>query len=212
MKQKVVVFSPHPDDDLIGCGGSLINHLKEGADVLVVYLTSGELGTLGYIPKKLAKIRETEARSAAKIIGLKKLIFLRQPDSCLKFTKKLLAKVVKIISHEKPNIIYIPHAKENNADHVATYKIVKSAVKNVLTKKGNRIAPIILEYEIWTTLQNYNYIEDISRSMNLKILALKKHKTQLISKNYAEAAKNLARYRGIMTGKGNYVEVFKMIN
>jgi LmbE family N-acetylglucosaminyl deacetylase len=58
----VVVFSPHPDDELIGCGGTLIDHVKKGDNVIVVYITSGENGNPRYSPEMLKEIWEKEGK------------------------------------------------------------------------------------------------------------------------------------------------------
>ena len=76
----VLVIAPHPDDETIGCGGTLCLHQQRGDRVAVVFLTSGELG-LKQLPRAKAwAVRETEGRAAAKILGLARAEFLRQPD------------------------------------------------------------------------------------------------------------------------------------
>jgi LmbE family N-acetylglucosaminyl deacetylase len=66
----------------------------------------------------------------------------------------------------------------------------------------------VLAYEVWTPLLEFNYVEDISEFMNLKIAALRKHQSQIKIIRYDEAAEGLARYRGAMTGVGKHCEVF----
>jgi LmbE family N-acetylglucosaminyl deacetylase len=64
---------------------------------------------------------------------------------------------------------------------------------------------------VWTPLSEFNYIEDISEFIDKKIAALRKHESQIKSLRYDEAAEGLARYRGAMTGKGKYCEVFQIV-
>ena len=58
LRDRVLVFSPHPDDDILGCGGSLIAHVNKGAKVTVIYMTSGEAGKGDENPERLRQIRE----------------------------------------------------------------------------------------------------------------------------------------------------------
>ena len=103
---RVMVFAPHPDDDIIGCGGSLIMHKKNGAEIVVVYMTSGDKG--GKSSKsskraksssnKVARIREQEAQNACALLGITELIFLRERDGKLNmYTRETFRKIKDII-------------------------------------------------------------------------------------------------------------------
>ena len=91
----VLVFAPHPDDAAISCGGT-ISKLSKKNKVIVVYMTSGEAGSIKISEKKLAKQREAEVKKAAKILGVKKTIFLRNPDGFLEFNKKTCKKLFQL--------------------------------------------------------------------------------------------------------------------
>ena len=78
--RNILVIAPHPDDESIGCGGTLCRHTARGDRVVAVFLTSGELG-LEHLPREEAwRVREGEAEAAAEVLGLADLIFLRCPD------------------------------------------------------------------------------------------------------------------------------------
>ncbi len=81
----VVVFSPHPDDDILGCGGSLIGHVENGGHVTIVYLTSGDAAKWDLGPEDLARVREEEARRAAEMLGIEDLVFLQELDQIALF-------------------------------------------------------------------------------------------------------------------------------
>ena len=76
----VVVIAPHPDDEAIGCGGSICLHHSRGDRVTAVFLTSGELGLKHLPADEACRIREAEARAAATILGIAAIDFLRLPD------------------------------------------------------------------------------------------------------------------------------------
>ena len=217
MTLKVMVFAAHPDDDIIGCGGSIAKHVMAGNRVSVCYMTSGDAGSLKYPGKRLAFIREAEARRAAKVIGTSKLFFLRNPDGYLQCDKKNLEKATSLIRKEKPDIVYVHHASDNHADHRAAYSIVSEAVGRAGSACFRQCGPkpwearALLAYEVWTPMHDFNYSEDITGFMKKKMDALKQHKSQISNVKYDEASEGLSRYRGIMHGSGKYAEVFRIV-
>lgn len=214
---RVLVFSPHPDDELIGCGGSISKHLKQGNEVTVVYMTSGEAGSLKHSKEELAKTREKEAAEASKILGVKDLIFLRNPDGYLEYNKDNLVKIIGIIRDKKPDLVYLPHKNDAHKDHMKTNELVIEAVGRAAGPwfQECRGEPwsvnTVLCYEVWTPLQEISYVEDITDFINLKIKALEQYKSQIQDIQYDEAVKGLNRYRGVMTGKGEYCECFQVL-
>src|SRR5258708_34888718 len=79
-QMNILVIAPHPDDETLGCGGTLCLHARGGGRVTAVFLTSGELG-LKQLPRREAHlVRERETVRAASILGLAQLHFLRCAD------------------------------------------------------------------------------------------------------------------------------------
>ena len=120
----VLIFAPHPDDDIIGCGGSIVKHVRQENNVEIVYLTSGESGGLGGSPEEISAIREYEAKKAAKHVGAGKVHFLRQPDGYLTATKENITAITTLLRQAKPDIIYIPPANDNHRDHRAAHELL----------------------------------------------------------------------------------------
>lgn len=214
---KVLIFAPHPDDDLIGCGGSIAKHVKQGNDVKVIYITSGDAGSLKHSKEELAKIREEEARKAAKILGVEDLVFLRNQDGYVEYNKKNLTDIVNIIREEKPGLVYIPHKNDAHTDHMKTHELVVESIGRASGPwfqecKGEPWSvDTLLCYEVWTPLQEISYTEDITKFIGLKIKALEQHKSQIQDIPYDKAVKGLNRYRGVMTGNGEYCECFQVL-
>src|SRR6266550_1065426 len=80
---QILVISPHPDDESVGCGGTIRKHVLTGDAVHVVFLTSGEAGGHGRSAEETMRLREAEARDAAHILGLTSVEFWHQPDGRL---------------------------------------------------------------------------------------------------------------------------------
>ena len=81
---RILVLSPHPDDESIGCGGTLRRHVLGRDQVKVVFLTSGERGGHGRPPEETRQVREAEARAAGRILGVRRLEFWQQPDGAVR--------------------------------------------------------------------------------------------------------------------------------
>ncbi len=214
---KVMVFAPHPDDEVIGCGGTIAAHVRAGDKVVIAYLTSGEAGSLAILPNELRTIREGEARQGAEIIGVKDLIFLRFPDGYLDFSPERIRTLVKIIRDKKPDVIYLPHSQETPRDHRVSHDLVLEAVRrasgNWFQDCGTEPCAVkqVLAYEVWTPIVSPTYYNDITAWIDLKTAALRCHTSQVSAVAYDEAVRGLNRYRGILSGMGDYCEAFHVI-
>ena len=216
-RMNVLVAAPHPDDDVIGCGGSIIRHIREGHAVTVVYMTDGAAGGIHFPKDGLAKRREKEARASARLLGVKDLIFLRYPDGDLACDRETLNRVVVLIRAKKPGIVYFPHGREAHRDHRKTHELFTEAVRRAagpwFGESGGdpwRVDTILC-YEIWTPLPHISYVEDVTDFMTRKLKALKKHASQLGEISYDEAVEGLNRFRGVTTGRGKYCECFEVM-
>ena len=212
---RVLVVSPHPDDDVIGCGGSIAKHIIKKHEVTIVYLSSGEAENARFSKEKLARIRENEAMKATDLLGVNERIFLRHPDGRLKeHTQAITADLERIIKDKKPYIIYLPHKNEDHEDHKTTYHCGMQALARASLSLSDRfldqpwIVPLILWYEVWTPLQEISYMRDITPYITLKMRALKQHASQIMRIKYHKAVKGLNRFRGIMSRTGKYSEGF----
>ena len=215
--KRVLVFAAHPDDDIFGCGGSLAKHVKQENQVSACYMTSGDAGSLDCRKKELARIREDEARKAAQVIGFQELTFLRNPDGYLKHDEENLKKLVELIRKKRPNIVYVHAESDAHQDHRVTFHLANEAIGRASgplfreSKEKPWNTDTVLAYEVWTPLSDFNYTEDVSEFIKEKVASLRKHESQVKIARYDEAAEGLARYRGVMTGKGQYCEVFKIV-
>lgn len=200
----IIVFAPHPDDELIGCGGSLAKHASKGNRIIVVYMTSGESSKTFTNKKGLAKIREMEATKGAKIIGFADKQYMREPDGGLKFDGRVVNNILDIIKKEKPDVAYLPY-KNGHKDHRTTNKIVLEA----LSRYNKKVK--VLAYEVFIPIQGFNHVENITEFMTKKIEAIRQHQSQRFTIP-DQRTRLLARFRGLTTGRGNYCEVFKIGN
>ncbi len=204
--KSVMVFAPHPDDDILGCGGVLTKHRNDGASCSIVYVTSGEAPKGKKDRETFARQREEEARKGAEQLGVTNLVYMKEPDGKLKLSDDTIETVVGILKKHKPQLVYIPHALDDHPDHRSTYTIVVEAVKRLKER------PMVLAYEVWTPLQVITHTAPLTKEeMNLKLEALSEHTSQVKSINFADAISSLNRYRGILMCRASYAECFRLI-
>ena len=204
----VLVLAPHPDDETIGCGGALCLHAAKGDRVVVVFLTSGELGLKDKAPQKAWKIRESEAKAAAQHLGVARLEFLRLPDWMVGEQIKKGARMLQpVLEQELPDLAYLPHPQDGHPDHQAALPLLQAALRGV-----RRPALELRAYEIWTPLAEFDAVEDISRVMRRKLQALRAHRSQLVEFDYERAVRGLNEYRGALAGKCAFAEVFQTLH
>ncbi len=147
LEKSAVVFAPHPDDETLGCGGTLIRKIRRGAPVDIVFLTDGCRSHRDFITEnELRKMRAREAFAAAGKLGLEEehVIFLGFENGKLAANREpATEKVRQVLLRLRPDQVFIPYRLEPPLEHSATNEIVKSALA------ANNLKPVILEYPIW---------------------------------------------------------------
>lgn len=213
--RRIMVLAPHPDDEVLGCGGSLAWHTHQGAEVTVIYMTSGEAGGGNISDQALVrKTREQEASSGAAILGINNLYYLRFKDGSLEYNSANIKQLATLIRQLQPDIIYAPHATDTHPDHRCCHALTVSAIARASDRGkwpygGQTWEPqLMLGYEILNPLPVYDHVQDITQFMGLKIKALECHRSQLQATPYDEAIVGLNRYRGITSTAGSFCECF----
>src|SRR3990172_4815928 len=203
LKEKsVLVLAPHPDDDIIGCGGTLYTYHLKGADITAIYMTDGRKGNHLYAEEELVSVRKEETKRAAKIVGIDKLIFSDNRDSELAVTGNTIKQVHEVLGDSQPEAVFFPFVMDNHQDHIATARIFFSAARVM------KYDPLCYMYGIWTPLPAYNVVSDITLCLETKLRALKEHKSQLELANLTDAVKGLSNYYSILNGGNGYAEPF----
>ena len=202
---RVLVLSPHPDDETLGCGGSLCGHVAAGDEVRVVFLTSGELGDKGRDPAQTARVREEEAAAAAAILGVQHIEFWRQPDKGLRAGADSVRRLTGLLQEWRPQCVYTTHHGESHPDHRAAPRLLGRALAAAHVAR-----PRVLLFEIWTPLQRIHHIVDVTTWMDTKLRAVRAYRSQCAVLRFDEAVAGLNRYRGEMHSwpGGDYAEVF----
>src|SRR3990167_8253843 len=194
-KTKVLVFSPHPDDLDFSCSGAVAKWTKEGQEVYYCIISGGCKGNhkTKVSEIELRRIRETEQKKAAEVVGAKKVIFLREKDGELENTKELRKKLVKVIREVKPDIVLSFDPANMNFDNFyrahRDHRLGAEAVFDAIYPAANSEAffpEIAKKYpphqikELWFFASDQpNVYVDISQTIDKKTEALKQHQSQI---------------------------------
>jgi LmbE family N-acetylglucosaminyl deacetylase len=208
MSKKVIVIAPHPDDEILGVGGTMARLSDEGAEVYVI------IATKGYPPlfdEESINIGRREALEAHKFLKVKETFFLSFPAANLDSipSREINDKFVEIFKCIKPDIVFIPFNGDIHIDH---QRISLSAL--VAARPNNSEFPVfIYAYETLSeTNWNAPYLTpnfipnvfiDISQYLDKKIEAFKKYKSQIKefpNERSVESLKMLAMLRGSTVG------------
>jgi len=228
---RVLVVSAHPDDPEFSAGGSVAKLAMDGAEVTYVIVTDGSQG--GEDPdqkdSELAAIRQKEQRAAARVLGVKKVEFLGYKDGHLTHDLKLRRDIVRMIRKYKPDLV-ITHLPGrlldapmggSHPDHIAVGEATFAAVYpdsrnprafRSLLKEGY---PAFVVKELWVPYwTSGDYFVDITKTLDLKLQSLKKHKSQVAKPGAAWDYEKWMRKRHRDVGKKagyTYAESFKRI-
>lgn len=199
---KTLVFAPHLDDEIIGCGGYAAKLISNGSTVDVAYLTTPD------------KLRTQEVQAVRNLMGFSKLYFFDQgPGRFLSKNEDLFKKVLSAIRTARPDLALIPHENEQDKDHALLNDVVRECSYlcegDFLLQEGEDSTSIatILGYEVWTPIQNPALHIDITDLIEKKKQAMKLYASQDY-KDFAEMFEGLNRYRGEVSGVGRFAEAF----
>ena len=196
-KATILAIGAHPDDIEFGCGGTIVKYTQKGHRLFLHIMTKGGSGA-----DTSTRAREQEASKV--ILGAEDIFWGGYEDTLLLVDVELIGKIEKVIKKVKPDFIFCNYPEDTHQDHRHLAQAVMSAtryIRNVLFYEG-------------PTTQNFkpHVFVDISDTLNIKIKALKAHKSQVMKTNIEglsiiEVARSSANFRGIQ-GRVKFAEAF----
>ena len=133
LPRKVVIIAPHPDDEVIGCGGLIQALLERGTPPHVIILTGGEgshRGCCDISPEELIAGRHGLTLKAAETMGLPvaNIHCLHYPDGGVTFEHPETERLAALLKELKPDAVFVPHRGEGWSDHLKAAEIVKALI------------------------------------------------------------------------------------
>jgi LmbE family N-acetylglucosaminyl deacetylase len=218
MSKRILVIAPHPDDETLGCGGSLLKHRASGDKISWVIVTKA------YEPDWSASViesREKQIEQVSKAYGFEHRHRLTFPAAKLDTVplNDLIHAFADVISEVKPNWIYTVHSGDIHSDHRVVFEATISAVKPF----GSHGVQRLLSYETISSTDatpsaslrafSPNVFSDISQYMDrkLEIMAIYEGEVHPYPMPRAvESIRSLGRFRG-STVAVEYAEAFMML-
>jgi LmbE family N-acetylglucosaminyl deacetylase len=166
---RILVLSPHPDDELIGCGGTMLKYMSLGAEVTIVQLTDGSncAALLGAKPDFRTTARLREAERVARNLKVDDLRLWSLTDTLFQVDKELVQKMRDLLVELKPDIIFIPFVNDLHHDHVKTNQLLFQALQ--LTGVHSNVS--VCSYETWAVVPG-NAFMDTTEFFERKATAL----------------------------------------
>ncbi|HBI6224289.1 TPA: PIG-L family deacetylase [Clostridium perfringens] len=205
---KVLVIAPHPDDEILGVGGTIKKRSKKGDEVYVCIVTKG------YKPlfdEEVIQMGREEAKIADKMLGVKETFFLDFPAVMLETIPRyeFNEKISEIVQKIQPDEIYIPHRGDMQIDHQMVVDAAMVAVRPKYKHKIKRVYAYETLSETGWNIPNQqnefipNVYEDITETLKDKLESMRIFKSQLGEFPEARsigALDALAKYRGAIVG------------
>lgn len=215
MKKTIAVVAAHPDDEILGCGGSMARHAQKGDDIHVLILAEG-LTSRRAKRNHLKQVKQLEdlkvqARAANSILGVQSIDFLGLPDNRLDSIDRLdiIKMVENFITKYSPQIIYTHHPGDLNIDH----RVTQGATVTACRPQPNEQIATLLFFEVpsstdWQVPNSApyfmpNWYVDIGDTLHKKVEALALYSTEMREWPHArslEAVEHLAGWRGASIG------------
>ena len=224
----ILAVGAHPDDTDFSSSGTIARAVKEGAEVHYLIATDGQKGSddKKMTSAKLGQIRQREQTQAAKVLGVKAVHFLGYIDGELQPTLELKAKIVRAIREIKPDIVFALdpsrfYFKERgfiqHADHRATgeatldavYPLARDRLSFPVHEKAG-LRPHKVNELLISAMggEDANYYVDITDTIEIKIKALSKHRSQI--GNIKELGKRMRMWASVIGQRAGmpYAEAF----
>lgn len=204
----ILVFAPHPDDDVLSCGGTIKKHVLSGDNVYVCVVTRGTMPL--FHEKNVIQVRK-EHKEAMDFLGVEEISYLDFPAVMLEEQHRyeINKKIDEVVKKYKPEIVYMPHFGDMQKDHA----IVSEAVMVTVRPRGNYTVKTVLSYETLSETEwNIphasntfipNYFVDITNTLSDKLKALSLFESQISefpNPRSLEAVESLAKLRGSTIG------------
>lgn len=208
---RVLVLSPHQDDEIIGCGGALLYHRNSGHNIDCCYLTDGARGKVAAgLTEETAGIRRLEACRVNEKLNSDRVIFWNNRDLELEVSVDNIEKMKSLLIECQPLLIYAPSPFERHPDHYKTFGILLRAVQALcedITDKSQFCERCYVHlYSVWD-ICFFNYTLDISDLWKDKLELLSLYKSQEIF-GITELTSCADRYFALQTpfGRAGYCE------
>ena len=207
--KKIMVIAVHPDDETIGCGGTILKHIDNGDSVSIVFVTSGNEVQKGKIKSVINNYKSTSFY----MLNLEEISLENQP------LVNIIMPLNKVINEFRPEVLYIPNRSDVHSDHRTVFRALQACTKSFRNPfiKKIMMMEVISETDFSPNLTENifvpNIINDITQYFEQKEKILNIYKEELLPGNMTRSIssmKALNRYRGSLINV-KYAESFMLL-
>lgn len=210
MSQSLVIIAAHPDDEVLGCGGTIARYTDRGVQARVIFLADGIAARDGMDSEALQR-RQSAARKAADCLGIQSVSFRKFPDNRLDTVDLLdIVKAVEgAIEQYRPDTVLTHHVGDVNIDHQRVHQAVVTACR---PQRGHPVRTLLF-FEVPSSTEWQppgsaatfapNWFVDISSTLDCKLKALDAYAEELRAWPHPRSLQGvevLARWRGATVG------------
>ena len=210
MKRNILVLAAHPDDEVLGCGGTIARHAGEGDAVHIVIAAEGALSRAAGTRADVAKL-QAAARRAGRVLGVRSVSFLGFPDNRMDTVALLdVVQAVEAVARRvRPSRVYTHHAGDLNVDHRRLHEAALAAFRPLPGKPAAELlffeVPSSTEWQAPGGAAAFTpaWHVDIASTLRKKIAALRCYASEMRPFPHPrsmEAVEHLARWRGACAG------------
>lgn len=216
---RILFISPHPDDETLGCGGTILKH-REKEDSIFWLIMTAISSEIGYDTQQ-ARARDNQIKAVANAYGFEKVFLLNMPTTKLDTVPRaeMVESVSRVIDEIKPVDVYLPHRNDIHSDHKVTFDVAISATKTFRSPSIKRVFmyEVISETEFSPPIENNaflpNSFSDITNQIDRKVEIMNIYKGEMGTHPFPRSAENikaLATFRGATAGV-RYAEAFMIL-
>jgi LmbE family N-acetylglucosaminyl deacetylase len=203
---QILVVAAHPDDEVLGAGGTIAKHVTRGEAVYVAVLSEGTSMTFPDKPEMIA-VKQSHALKAAEVLGVKDVFFGNFPDQKLDAYPfvQITGFIEELVRKIRPNVVYTHHFSELNRDHRVAYEATSVAVRPFSCPSLERFFCFMVDTVAdWGQgVAQCNVFSDISATLEAKLQAMQAYETEVRAYPHPrslEALRHMAYRNGTMVG------------
>lgn len=214
--RQVLVVAAHPDDEVLGAGGTIAKHVARGDSVYVVILTEGASVQFPGQPEKI-ELKRMQALKVAQLLGITEVFFGDFPDQKLDMQPIIAVTnfIEGVVEKVQPQIIYTHHFTELNQDHRAAYEATSIAVRPFSHPSVERLLCFSVDTVTnWGQgVAQYNVFSDVTDTLEAKLQAMSVYETEVRRPPHPrslEALRQMAYRNGALVGLAA-AEMFQLV-
>jgi LmbE family N-acetylglucosaminyl deacetylase/SAM-dependent methyltransferase len=208
--ERVLVLAPHPDDELLGCGGTVAGIVAAGGKVSVLHATDGsEAASLLRAPEaKRRTVRLEEANAVARAMGFASIVTWRESNAAFRDTPALVEALRTTLREIRPQRIFVPFVTDIHPDHRALCRLLARALPGLVEISGSEV----WSYQGWCLVPANRWC-DVTDSFATVEASFRRYETAMKVEDYVHMALDRCYYNACRwLDRPRLAEVFHVVS